>query len=126
MATVQVMESAAGLWTVLGLDGDATWQADAVCAQTDPDAFFPDSEQPSHQVRDAKAVCAGCPVRLECLEAGMGEPFGIWGGLTSPERRRLRRSTGVVTSGTCGTRAQRAEILARATALATATVAEVA
>jgi len=41
-------------------------------------------------VSTAKAVCAGCPVREECLEAGMREPRGVWGGLTARERVRLR------------------------------------
>lgn len=37
----------------------------------------------------AKATCAVCPVRVSCLEYGMGEPFGIFGGLTAEERRRV-------------------------------------
>lgn len=40
----------------------------------------------SHAVRVAKALCATCPVRRECLEAGMSEPAGIWGGTTGVER----------------------------------------
>jgi WhiB family redox-sensing transcriptional regulator len=47
-----------------------------------------------HEKREAeaKAVCAGCPVRLPCAEAGAYEPFGVWGGLGEAERRVTRRS----------------------------------
>jgi WhiB family redox-sensing transcriptional regulator len=69
--------------------GDESWRLDAPCAETDPEAFFPDK---GGSTRDAKRVCAGCPVRLQCLEFALGndERFGIWGGLSERERRRLR------------------------------------
>ncbi|WP_231839643.1 MULTISPECIES: WhiB family transcriptional regulator [Blastococcus] len=62
---------------------------DALCAETDPEAFFPDK---GGSTRDAKRVCAGCPVRAECLEYALAsdERFGIWGGLSERERRRVR------------------------------------
>jgi WhiB family redox-sensing transcriptional regulator len=41
-------------------------------------------------VAAAKAVCSACPVRRDCLAAGMSEPRGVWGGLTAYERRRQR------------------------------------
>jgi WhiB family redox-sensing transcriptional regulator len=67
------------------------WNDDALCAQTDPEAFFPEK---GGSTREAKKICAGCPVRAECLEYALGndERFGIWGGLSERERRRLRRS----------------------------------
>lgn len=40
----------------------------------------------------AKALCDGCPVRLECLEAGLSERFGMWGGRSERARRRLRQA----------------------------------
>jgi Transcription factor WhiB len=43
-------------------------------------------------VAKAKALCATCPVREQCLEAGMGERWGVFGGLTAGERYELRRS----------------------------------
>jgi WhiB family redox-sensing transcriptional regulator len=70
----------------------------ASCLGLEPDMFFPGPwEDPS----PAKAVCAGCPVRQECLSAALArrEPDGIWGGLTATERRvdarrrRRRRRT---------------------------------
>lgn len=73
------------------LDGPLAWQQMALCAQTDPEAFFPEKGGSS---REAKAVCATCDVRAECLEYALAndERFGIWGGLSERERRRLRRS----------------------------------
>ncbi len=73
------------------LDTDPlAWQEDALCAQTDPEAFFPEK---AGSTRDAKRICAQCTVRAECLEYALknDERFGIWGGLSERERRRLRR-----------------------------------
>jgi WhiB family transcriptional regulator, redox-sensing transcriptional regulator len=72
------------------VDGELAWQVDALCAQTDPEAFFPEK---GGSTRDAKKVCSACTVRSECLEYALGndERFGIWGGLSERERRRLRK-----------------------------------
>ena len=66
------------------------WQERALCAQTDPEAFFPEK---GGSTREAKRICAGCEVRHECLEYALehDERFGIWGGLSERERRRLKR-----------------------------------
>ncbi|NEK86824.1 WhiB family transcriptional regulator [Blastococcus saxobsidens] len=66
---------------------------DALCAETDPEAFFPEK---GGSTRDAKRVCTGCPVRAQCLEFALAndERFGIWGGLSERERRRLRQQRG--------------------------------
>jgi WhiB family redox-sensing transcriptional regulator len=76
-------------------DGDAPdaagrWQERANCLGVDPDLFFPER---GASTREAKGVCKGCEVRLECLEYALaqGEKFGIWGGLSERERRRVRR-----------------------------------
>jgi WhiB family redox-sensing transcriptional regulator len=71
-------------------EGELGWQDRALCAQTDPDAFFPDKGGSSRQ---AKQVCRSCEVRAECLEYALAhdERFGIWGGLSERERRRLKR-----------------------------------
>ncbi len=65
------------------------WQERALCAQTDPEAFFPEK---GGSTREAKRICAGCEVRAECLEYALAfdERFGIWGGLSERERRRLK------------------------------------
>lgn len=79
-----------GLVGLLGLD-DGEWRADALCAETDPEAFFP--EKGGTTAREAKRICAGCDVRSQCLETALdrNERFGIWGGLSERERQRLRR-----------------------------------
>ncbi|MFT4124916.1 MAG: WhiB family transcriptional regulator [Gordonia sp. (in: high G+C Gram-positive bacteria)] len=66
------------------------WQDRALCAQTDPEAFFPEK---GGSTREAKRICTGCEVKAECLEYALAndERFGIWGGLSERERRRLKR-----------------------------------
>jgi WhiB family redox-sensing transcriptional regulator len=62
----------------------------AVCAEVDPEMFFPDKGQ---SPRAAKKICLGCESRTQCLEWALsrGEEFGVWGGTTPTERRDLRR-----------------------------------
>ena len=69
---------------------DPQWQENALCAQTDPEAFFPEK---GGSTREAKRICLGCEVRDACLEYALAndERFGIWGGLSERERRRLKR-----------------------------------
>jgi WhiB family redox-sensing transcriptional regulator len=76
--------------TVLGEEDPPRWQEEALCAQTDPESFFPEK---GGSTREAKRICAACDVRQECLEFALArdERFGIWGGLSERERRRLRR-----------------------------------
>ncbi|MQA62366.1 MAG: hypothetical protein GEU86_12900 [Actinophytocola sp.] len=65
------------------------WVRDAVCAQTDPELFFPDK---GGSTAAAKRICAGCPVRARCLDYALDSPVpvsGIWGGLSEKERRPL-------------------------------------
>ena len=71
-------------------DADDLWQERALCAQTDPEAFFPEK---GGSTREAKRICQGCEVRDECLDYALAhdERFGIWGGLSERERRRLKR-----------------------------------
>jgi WhiB family transcriptional regulator, redox-sensing transcriptional regulator len=66
------------------------WQRQANCMGVDPDLFFPER---GASTREAKEVCRGCVVREDCLEHALsnGEKFGIWGGLSERERRRIRR-----------------------------------
>ena len=78
----------------IGLDTDGqSWQERALCAETDPEAFFPEK---GGSTREAKKICTGCEVKAECLEYALAndERFGIWGGLSERERRRLRRRAG--------------------------------
>ncbi len=73
-----------------GDDGLLGWQERALCAQTDPEAFFPEK---GGSTREAKKVCLSCDVRGECLEYALSndERFGIWGGLSERERRKLKK-----------------------------------
>jgi WhiB family transcriptional regulator, redox-sensing transcriptional regulator len=69
---------------------DETWWDLANCLGVDPDLFFPER---GASTREAKEVCRGCVVRMDCLEYALtnSEKFGIWGGMSERERRRIRR-----------------------------------
>ena len=71
-------------------DLDTDWKDVSNCLGVDPDLFFPER---GASTREAKEVCRGCVVRVECLEYALqnGEKFGIWGGMSERERRRIRR-----------------------------------
>jgi WhiB family redox-sensing transcriptional regulator len=71
--------------------GERRWQEQANCLGVDPDLFFPER---GASTREAKAVCRSCEVQGDCLEYALahGEKFGIWGGLSERERRRVRRA----------------------------------
>jgi WhiB family transcriptional regulator, redox-sensing transcriptional regulator len=73
-----------------GLPPELAWQERALCAQTDPEAFFPEK---GGSTREAKRVCMSCEVRAECLDYALAkdERFGIWGGLSERERRRVKK-----------------------------------
>lgn len=63
------------------------------CRESDPDAWFPDEDNPlGNKYTMAKRLCAKCPVRDLCLEFALvnDELHGLWGGLTPRERQRLR------------------------------------
>jgi WhiB family redox-sensing transcriptional regulator len=70
---------------------DRSWQRRANCMGVDPELFFPER---GASTREAKEVCRGCVVREDCLEFAIAnsEKFGIWGGMSERERRRVRRA----------------------------------
>lgn len=79
----------------LGLSPETlTWPEQAHCRDTDPDAFFPEVER-VNQLGAVRRICHGCPVRQQCLNYAMDHPelVGVWGGLTTSQRRRRRRGT---------------------------------
>ena len=84
--------SEAALLLLETLSGAAHWTASALCAQADPEVWFPERGQSPHP---AKAICSQCPVRSECLTEALanGERFGVWGGLTEHERRDFLRTS---------------------------------
>jgi WhiB family redox-sensing transcriptional regulator len=79
------------LYLLEGEGEDAGWQERGLCAQTDPEAFFPEK---GGSTREAKRVCRSCEVKAECLDYALesDERFGIWGGMSERERRRLKRA----------------------------------
>jgi len=74
------------------------YRLDGICDQTDPDAFFPEVGEPSGP---ARAVCARCPVRVECLTWALlnDERHGVWGATSPPQRTRLRLEAGRTGTG---------------------------
>jgi WhiB family redox-sensing transcriptional regulator len=75
---------------LVGVVQPPEWMIGAVCAEVDPEIFFPEK---GGSTRDAKRVCMGCDVRVECLEYALErqERFGIFGGKSERERRRILR-----------------------------------
>lgn len=78
-------------------DEELGWQERALCAQTDPESFFPEK---GGSTREAKKVCLACEVRSECLEYALSndERFGIWGGLSERERHAAEEGGGLRTA----------------------------
>lgn len=71
---------------------DENWREDAACAGVDTSIFFPAGEDEQLNA-EAKSICAACPVADLCLQYALAtnQTEGVWGGMTGPERRRLRR-----------------------------------
>ena len=74
------------------------WMDQALCAQTDPDGFHREPGDGSITFAQAKRVCRACDVRDECLEYALAndERFGIWGGLSEHERRKMKKRGRIV------------------------------
>jgi hypothetical protein len=72
---------------------DDAWIADAACAGLDPESMYPGQGDSLAAIR---ALCDVCPAQLDCQEAGLREPHGIWGGTTEKQRRRLRQRRGLL------------------------------
>lgn len=82
-----------GYETTRFFEQDESWKVRAACRDSDTRLFFPERGDP---VQEAKAICADCSVRTECLEYALAIPncVGIWGGLSGRERRVFRREAG--------------------------------
>ena len=68
-----------------------SWMYSAACRDANPDTCFPPDEEP-HLYDIAKRLCEICPVVGFCLEIGLDEKWGLWGGLDPIEREKLRKS----------------------------------
>lgn len=78
-----------------------SWEAKAACRGLSPKEastifFGTEGEMEAVWTRGAKVICGGCPVREECLEAGLFEAFGVWGAMGPRERLMYRRARGLV------------------------------
>ena len=71
-------------------DPPSDWMTDAACRGADPRLFFP--TQRGDQMLAGRAICARCPVQVQCLEWALatGEHHGLWGGTTEKDRRLIR------------------------------------
>ena len=69
---------------------DNEWMARGNCSLEPPSTFFPSD---GVGVEVAKRICEDCAVKAPCLEYALrnGEKFGIWGGMSERERRKIRR-----------------------------------
>jgi len=79
----------------IGVDPRDDWKASALCAEGDPDEWFPErNESPLA----AQSICSRCPVRTECLEYAIvnDERYGVWGGTLPADREEIRKSRGIV------------------------------
>ena len=67
------------------------WMADGLCAEVDPDLWFPEK---GGSTQEAKAVCRRCAVRAECLDYALAHDarFGVWGGASERDRRQMKRT----------------------------------
>lgn len=81
---------------LLSVAPSTDWQARGLCRDTDGDLFFPPAHfehKPEREARErqAKAICAQCPVRRECLDWALAtrEPHGVWGGHSELERKQI-------------------------------------
>lgn len=102
MVAIRVEEADMRISTAPETDVEVrSWQDFANCLGVDPDLFFPER---GASTREAKEVCRGCVVREECLEyaLGNGEKFGIWGGMSERERRRIRRQRALARRAAAG------------------------
>lgn len=98
MTDLMTTETPAGAFGVCAPSvDDDDWKDEGLCAQTDPEAFFPEK---GGSTREAKSICRVCPVRHECLWTALEakERFGIWGALSERERRHLLRQLPALTS----------------------------
>jgi WhiB family redox-sensing transcriptional regulator len=69
------------------------WWDRAACRAQGPKSFFAEGQgsEPQRRVAEARKVCQGCSVRIECLEANIDEKFGVWGGTSVEERLEIKR-----------------------------------
>lgn len=79
---------------IFAVNNDLTtpWQLDGLCAETDPEIFFP--VQNSSTIKQARRICDLCSVSVDCLNYALSRNIrsGIWGGVTENERRKIKKA----------------------------------
>lgn len=72
---------------------DPDWYQAALCAETDPEAFYPEPGVSAHK---ALQICKNCEVRAECLQDAIvtEDEWGVWGGFSYPKRKKIQKSLG--------------------------------
>ncbi len=99
MSQVHVMD-------LVGDESSTSWRDASICRDLDPSVFFPVGVTgvAIEQIARAKAICAECPVRTECLDFTIAtkQDFGVWGGYDEEERRGMRRRLRAVQAGLRG------------------------
>lgn len=89
MTTVERLNRTSALYRLLTTLSGTDFGGHPACVDEDPDLFFPEPGQ-TEQTEQAKAVCAGCPVRESCLRFALRHAVdGVWGGTTEDERRAI-------------------------------------
>jgi WhiB family redox-sensing transcriptional regulator len=92
------------------LDAHEGWMSLGECRQYNGDDWFPERSD-LRPMAGAKRICAGCEVREQCLSYALerNEPWGVWGGLSTPQRKRLLKARrDAVASGSEGDTSRRA------------------
>lgn len=95
--------------TAYAVGTGTTWRLEGTCRDIDPELFFPERSN-GPEAKAAKKTCAQCPVVDQCLAEAVeqGIEFGVWGGTTYADRRRLGikvKQGGVRELKGCGTTA---------------------
>lgn len=77
----------------LSLEPPPNWTHEALCAQVDPELFYPEKGGSS---KNAKQICGHCDVREQCLAYALehADIHGVWGGTVARDRMRILRSRG--------------------------------
>ena len=106
---MQMPERTSSLARLFAVEPENDWRTKAACKGIDPEFFFSsdaaeDAANKNERIEreaEAKAVCARCSVRAECLDYAVaaGEKYGIWGGLNPQERRAYVRSAASSSEG---------------------------
>jgi len=77
------------------------WELAACFGHDEPDLWFPSEKGPAETVARARKICSRCPILPGCRAYALArnEPHGVWGGLTTAQRRQCGRPAAVCSCG---------------------------